>query len=137
MKKPANLYNNEKFNRLKEKWYKKLEKSGFEDIEQDDKTLKIWSSRFANKKSIYSWQAKATYYQMAVSFLEDYKFDSKKERMIWQYHSEGFGAKDTAEKLNRKPRKKRITQSYVRTTVKKLKMSMYSMYLEPLKPYYE
>lgn len=86
----------DEYDKLRAIWYKKLEKSGFQDIESDNYNLKIWSSKFARKESMLSWEAKAVYYQMAANFLNDYKFKTKREQNIWRYHSEGISCRNIA-----------------------------------------
>lgn len=126
------------FKKLKDKWYKKLEKSGFEDVESDEYNLKSWSSVLFLRKTPESWEAKATYYQMASNFLEEYKFDSNIEKTIWEYHSNGLSARNTSVLL-KKARVKSIatSKSKISEIVYKLKMKMYEMYIAKKPEYLE
>lgn len=127
-----------KFEQLKAKWYKKLEKSGFEDIESDENNLKVWSSIFARKNSPEVWQARAEYYQMATNFLEDYKFSNDVEKIVWEYHSNGISMRDIS-KLLKKARVKSIpiNRQDIGVLIRKLKNSMYSMYVAKQDEYHE
>jgi len=111
---------------LQESWYKKLKKDGFEDIEQDEDNLKVWSSVFFLRNSPEQIQAKQAYYQMASNFLEDYKFKTRREEIIWTYHSEGISYRDIS-KLLKKVRIK-LSHTAVQNVVHKLQAAMYLMY---------
>lgn len=93
-----------KFKKLQDKWYAKLEKEGFEDIEQKDGNLKVWHSQiFQNRRrkrsSPEAWEAKTEYYILAEHFLNLHKFKSKQEQTIWQLHSEGVSYEKIAKRL--------------------------------------
>lgn len=86
------------FLELKSKWYKKLEKSGFEDIEQDDEALKKWSNSIGRHESQRNKiPSIETYYRLAGQFLYDHKFKSKKENIVWKLHSEGLSIRAIVE----------------------------------------
>lgn len=88
------------FKKLQKIWYAKLKDSGFEDAEQSDGNLKKWSSLFLiHSKGPLLRDAKQTYYRWAEHFLNDHKFDSTTEKLIWFYHSEGMSVRDIAAKL--------------------------------------
>lgn len=123
------------FKELQAKWYGKLKKEGFEDAEIDEDNLKLWSTRFFARHSIEQIQAKQAYYQMAENFLNDYKFETKRERIIWEYHSNGISVRDIVLVL-RKVRIKTGRQT-IWTTVKRLQKKMYDMYMLPKTPYHE
>lgn len=95
------MSNNKKlsdFDKLKAKWYKKLEKSGFEDIESSEDRLKSYSNKFARKdeymNSVDTWETKAEYYYIAEYFLNTHKFNSKLEKSIWEYHANGISVRN-------------------------------------------
>lgn len=130
------------YEKLRDKWYKKLSKvkddvypDGFQDIESDEYKLKDWSYKFAAKDAVL-WQAKATYYQMAASFLEEYKFSNKVEQIIWEYHANGIGVRDIARTLN-KLRLFKTNRTTVWQIIQRLKASMYNMYMAKLTEYHE
>jgi hypothetical protein len=94
--------NSKEFKELKAKWDKKLEKSGLENIEQEDGNLKNWSSRvFSSSRSginvedrIEYYKSVEGYYRTAGQFLHEYKFKSNKEKLIWELHCEGLSVRE-------------------------------------------
>lgn len=80
----------DEFKALKAKWYKTLKDSGFDDIEQDEDTLKSWHGPYMAKAydsgRYKSWEE---YYQTAGHFLYDHKFESSFEKKIWAQHAAG------------------------------------------------
>lgn len=128
------------FNSLKAKWYKKLAKEGFKDIERDEDTLKSYSGtrRGDVNGTVADWQAKAQYFQMATNFLNDYRFESEFDRTVWMYHSEGLSKYEISAIFRKLHKNKR---GYGRTTIHdlimKLRKSMFTMYLLPVGVYHE
>lgn len=115
------------YKKLKKLWYQKLKTSGFEDAESSEHHLKVWSSQFARKKSVLSWEAKAAYYHMANAFLNAYKFESDLERIIWEYHSNAISVRNITKLLKKvQIHTNRMT---VWRTVNKLENKMKEMYL--------
>lgn len=127
------------FKKLQAKWYKKLEKDGFEDIEQDEDNLKQWAStyfisRYTNfvgksgkKDKAYdaTWfTSQIEYYQMAGRFLHEHTFQSPAEKLIWQLHSEGVPNTGIYKELIRRGRK--MYQDGVNKIVNTLKKQMVS-----------
>ncbi len=87
------------FKQLQAKWYKKLEKVGFEDAEvfHDEPFLKTWHShRF---KSVADLAARTTYFANAAWFLEHHCFDTSLEKRIWKCHADGLSMRETAKVL--------------------------------------
>jgi hypothetical protein len=86
-------------------WYKKLKKSGFDDIEQDEFYLKKWSNRFENLAASndpeHWFKPKQDYYYYATQFANTYKFKSNKEKLIWEYHSNGISMREIAKLLKK------------------------------------
>ncbi len=62
--------------RLQKIWYKKLERAGFDDIEQDELFFKVGSKGVIDKRRV-TWEIQAEYYQMASDFLNVYDFASR------------------------------------------------------------
>lgn len=116
---------------LKDKWYGKLDKDEFNDIESDEDNLKVWSSFLFGKNRAGSqfggWQFKAEYYYMASQFLEQYKFDNNRDKIIWDYHSNGISIAEIAKTL--KKVKIKTTINIVQKTIIRLKLKMYDMYM--------
>lgn len=98
-KKPQSL------NELKKIWYKKLEESGFEDLEADETRMKKSLQTIFNRKSVTEqyggWQAKAAYYQMCDRFLLEHPFTTELEKAIWEYHTNAISFRDIAETLKK------------------------------------
>jgi hypothetical protein len=78
------------FKALQSKWYRKLEKEGFEDVEDGEKYLKQYHSHyFQDHYKVNGFTSKQRYFQLASHFLHDHQFPSKTDRKIWEMHSEG------------------------------------------------
>lgn len=118
----------QKFKELQDKWYKKLEKSGFSDIEAGEDRLKSYSSVIFSYGNESSWRAKREYYQMAENFLTDYKFATTMEEIIWAYHANGISGHNIALLLG-KAKIKKTNRTDVLIIIKRLRSSMYSMYV--------
>lgn len=85
------------FKNLQAKWYRKLEESGFEDIEDEDEQIKVSATQFANPRN-YSGNTKTwakehfekkKYYERASRLLKEDSFLDETERRIWELHSRG------------------------------------------------
>lgn len=127
------------FKKLQEKWYAKLKREGFEDQEDENGNLKEHSARFytkAHRNQAGGWQAKAEYYQLASQFLLEYKFNNERERIIWEYHSNGISTYDIAATL-KKARVKKMSRRTINNIIINLKKSMYAMYLAHKQEYHE
>ncbi len=124
---------NKSYQEVRDTWYRKLEKSGFQDIETNEFNLKNDSNIFTKKKTKYhngGGDAKYEYFYMARQFLNDYKFKNKREEIIWAYWSEGMSVEDIAETLQKtKIFPKKFTRNMVWYTLKPLKEKMLEMYL--------
>lgn len=88
------------FAALQAEWRKRLEKSGFIDIEEPDdphQRLKQWDSHyFSSKYSKPVFHARETYFQNASEFLMTYEFEDEKSRLIWDLHSQGHCLREIA-----------------------------------------
>jgi len=128
---------------LKEIWYKKLKDKGFKDIEQDEYNLKRWSSEFVrhnhnidnkeisvrpknSRQKKDEFEGKRDYYYYAEHFLNDYKFKSERDRIIWEYHINGISAPNISKLL--KKVKINISITTVRVITKKLRKTMKEFY---------
>ena len=110
-------------------WYKKLKEAGFEDIESDENNLKSWSSKLARKNPPEIWQAKATYYSMARSFLNSHTFQNNLDKIIWEYHTEAISVRDIVETLN-KTKVIKIGRDTVWLTIRRLENAMKKLYMD-------
>lgn len=81
-------------NDLKKIWDQKLKESGFEDIEIN---FQYHSLYFKKGHSVLL--EKQAYYEKALSFLNEYDFDSQLESDIWKLHAGGSTVREIADKL--------------------------------------
>lgn len=92
----SSQYKTKKFKKLKDEWYKKLEKDGFVDAEDGD-LLKEWQSAYfqiRHEPEIFSIQQ--SYYYEASHFLNIFAFPSELEKKIWALHVEGKSYREIA-----------------------------------------
>lgn len=89
------------FKQLQAKWYSKLEKSGFKDIEHSEDLLKNYDAHHIvrNYNRFATGESKIEYYTLAGHFLYDFVFKSKKDELIWKAHAEGSTIRATAKML--------------------------------------
>lgn len=129
--------NNLKYKKLRDKWYLKLKKSGFTDIEDVNspkEMLLSWDSfRFIKSSSKESkhnkWfvdeggsvtlkhKAIETYFQNAAWFLENHTFDTSLDKRAWKLHADGLSLQEIAKKLD-------IKKSRAFVIIKKLKEAL-------------
>jgi len=110
-------------------WYAKLKEDGFEDIEQDEDNLKVWSSYFSRKaQSREFMESKTTYYYLATKFLDEYEFETPLDKSIWTYHEAAVSVRDIAKIL---AKAKIVDVSYVTIwkTIERLSFIMKKLYL--------
>lgn len=99
----SSQFETKKFKELNAKWAKKLEKSGFEDIEQPDGRLQTWHSEWFKYRANPTLDlAKQDYYRHAGYFLYEHKFKSELEKEIWEFHAEGISIREISKLLNKK-----------------------------------
>jgi len=106
---------NKSFKLLKAKWDKLLKKSGFEDIEKADGSLKSSTDSRTIANALQEKEERETYYSLAREFLVTHKFEDGIEKQIWEQHCEGIGMTPIALKL-------KITRYKVIMCIKKLKL---------------
>lgn len=91
--------------KLKEYWYKKLEKSGFKDIENDQGYLKVWSNELDESKISSSWRVSSEeYFRLACQYLHEKKgmFPNAVYQLIWKMHSEGASLEEISKECGLK-----------------------------------
>lgn len=95
-------FKTKEFLKLQKQWDKKLAKSGFEDIEQDETRLKVWSAQLLRKQIRDRAESTEAYYYIATHFIYSpiFKmfFDSI-DLAIWEYHAEGVTIDKTSQVL--------------------------------------
>lgn len=114
---------NKDFKALQTEWYRLLKDEGFDDIEQSDGNLKVWTCyRFKVPYNEVSHRARVNYYRLAGQFLYDHKFKNKRERTIWELHSQGISDRQITHMM--KKRNFKIYKFLVQSTVAKLSYLM-------------
>lgn len=108
-------------------WYSKLKKEGFNDIEQTDGNLRVWSASALSGYSQAEIDAKIIYYRMANHFLNEHQFETILDKVIWEYHAAGVGVRRIAEELSRVKISRQGRQTIYRA-VKRLQKQMYALY---------
>lgn len=83
---------------LRSEWYEYLEHSGFTDIE-DSIGLKDRGSLQALESKSAIFHSQQNYYQWARSKLNDGRFNSETDRLIWEYHTEGLSKRQIAPRI--------------------------------------
>lgn len=94
------------FKALQAKWYAKLEKKGFVDIEQKNGRLKTYDGLFFHtqlgKKGQSFFEAKEEYYRRAGQFLHEYQFETPFAKQVWALHADGYGIREIVDYLKQK-----------------------------------
>lgn len=120
---------------LQDKWYAKLKKSGFEDIENERGDLKASSTHnlvshhgeyYADKISFH--EGKAEYYRLAGFFLHDKKFESKLDKQIWELHANDRSIREIVTILKKK--KIKAYRDQVHIIIQRLAKEMIKMYVK-------
>jgi len=117
---------NTEFKKLKDTWYLKLKKSGFDDIEDNKGNLKSWDSFKFIRSSKRNMDKTETYYRYCSYFYWEYKFKNMTEKYIWKRHSEGATIRIIAEELQKKPIT--LKKSAIQNIVKSLRKKMMDLY---------
>ena len=116
------------YENLRDEWYKKLEDSGFVDAEQTDGNLKSWSSRFSHDIVQQLKEENEPYYYMCGQFLNEYRFESRFEQIIWEYHSNAISPRDIA-KIFKQVKVYKTNRQTIWLIIKRLEKAMKNMYL--------
>ncbi len=107
--------------KLQAKWYKKLARSGFEDIEDTsspNEFLNTWDSlHFLSRYTVDQFHARERYFQLATQFLEEHMFDTSREKSIWAEYCTGLSMRAIA-------RNRRVSLHKIRVVIKKLEEAM-------------
>lgn len=118
---PKTQYDTPEFKKLFQEWNKRLELTGhteIEDFKHPDIPLKRWHGQDfkAKFKSPEVFMAKAQYFQQATELLNTFKFSSKKDRIVWRLHSEGYTISEVSA-VCKKNKMKKVSKSSVRTII--------------------
>lgn len=81
------------YQQLRKEWYAKLAKTGFEDAEDDQGRLKVYHAwKFHDKSFDHTpeqMELVQAYYSQAGELLEEFQWEDKTHRKIWELHCEG------------------------------------------------
>lgn len=81
------------YEELRKIWYAKLEKSGFQDAEDDYGHLKVYHSyKFMDKSFDHTpeqMELVQAYYSQAGQLLEEFKWKDRTHRKVWELHTQG------------------------------------------------
>lgn len=111
-------------------WYKKLKDSGFVDIEHKSGMVKAGVPNSAHYHDATLRELTLDYYRMAQHFLNNNKFETEQDRVIWTYRTEGLSIREIVKVLNKATRKK-TNRIRIWKTVQKLEQEMKDYYLRP------
>jgi len=124
MAKPKDDYKTQK-----DIWYKKLKKSGFNDIEETEDRLKSWSMRFAISPIVETFNERKEYFQLADRFLLEYGFRTNFEKVIWEYHANGLSLREIEMILKKaKIKHKKKNKESIRVIIMRLALIMKHKY---------
>jgi Mor family transcriptional regulator len=101
---------------LIKKWYDKLAKSGFDDIEDNlgyNNVIRHHASDFGSKDPVLVAYTQE-YFYIATQYLHENIFKNKKEYRIWELHSNGATVRDIAKQLKCSTRTVQSVISYHR-----------------------
>lgn len=89
--------------KLTDKWYKKLARSGFNDVESTPDYLKYWDSRkFQDKLTPAVFEAHQRYFELASQLLHDASvWETKQDKRIWEGHCQGHTLTVIAKRVSR------------------------------------
>jgi hypothetical protein len=103
---------------LRDSWQQHLENSGFQDHEKNG-YLKVTINSHETAKDWHDetlFNARVNYYQWARSKLNDARFTSERDRLIWEYHTEGLSSRQIAPRVS-------LDQSGIVRTVNRIKQA--------------
>lgn len=97
-----NPFKTERFIVLRIEWEKKLEESGFKDIERNNSLKRFHSYDFQDIYTEDRFKEKSEYYYDAFQFLHIHEFKHEAHRQIWELHTHGIPYRDIAMFLKQK-----------------------------------
>lgn len=129
------------FELLKKKWYAKLKREGFNDLENTDDSLKSWElSRYyrgADKKFYKTAEermgkglrlslTKQEYFRLVGHFLHDHKFEDNVQKLVWEYHAEGTSYRKIVKLLKHRRIKRNLMEVFfIIRDLKKIMLERY------------
>jgi hypothetical protein len=106
-------FKTKKFLDLQDKWYNKLKKKGFNDIEDTtlpEPPLKSWDNFRYKKVTPEEYEAKTKYYSNCRDILLTYRFSRALHKRIWELHSEGLSLREIEREIKDKYKKDTINK---------------------------
>jgi hypothetical protein len=117
-------FRNKAFKKLKDKWYARLAKEGFKDLEANEDSLIVYeSTSFQNRYDPENSYGAEEYYRLAGQFFHSYAFADAREKLIWELHSTGGTKRGISDRL-KQLKHKRSAGTQVLATIQKLKAIM-------------
>lgn len=117
---------NASFKKLQQKWYEKLAKSGFQDIEDLSRPyqpLKTWDSfYFRGEFTPAQFEERRAYFERAERAFNKYPFKTALDKQVWYLHSQGHTIRETSVILAEHGIKKSKTTVFV--ILKRLKKEL-------------
>lgn len=117
------------FQKLQAKWYSKLKREGFEDIEYGEDSIKRCvpdavsrTTRNDYEDMLVTYQSREEYYRLAGQFFYEHAFDNRKEQLIWELHKDGISMRDIVQHM--KSRNFKVQRDFVHKTIKRLSEKM-------------
>ena len=95
-------FNKDGFKELEQRWYQKLEKSGFKDIEDTKnpyRPLKSWHSFRRVPGAEITSNAKRDFFDLAWELIHTANFKKKHYRKIWVLFCDGLSERQIARKV--------------------------------------
>lgn len=140
--KDRTYYRTKEFIQLQNKWYKKLTKEGFVDLEWLDKKSGLGhSSPFltgssSNFKSLQlsTYSETLEYYNAAQAFTYHYKFPSALHRFTWTEHAAGTSYRQIIKKIKSRAFKHKPSIFWISTHVNKMRQEMFKWYAKQDSP---
>lgn len=88
---------------LQDKWYARLESVNFEDIESGahliDRKSMDELGRVVDLSCDATYEARVSYYQWCRGMVHHGRFDTPRDKTIWEHHAEGTSRRIIAEKI--------------------------------------
>lgn len=111
-----------KFKTLNAKWHRKLERSGFEDIEEFDSLEEERLKSHHNMKFFPVFNSgefldRQRYYELAGQLVYSYPFKSEIDKRVWELHSQGVTERGI-------PKKVACSYAYARKVIKEVKQAI-------------
>ena len=124
--------NSKEFKELKSFWYKKLEESGFKDLENDEGVI-AWRKGQTSSDFIHNILSRRgcalqvkEHYRFASHYLHKANFKSELERQVWELYCEGLSSRKIVSELKNRPEKLKeiVFQNKVLAIINEHKLSM-------------